>query len=146
MGWTTGLITGLAELLATSGVGVWRPDGGYDAADVAIVAGPSLPQAPDQVICLTPYVLPGDLPGMTETTVGVQVRCRGTADPRVAEDLADAVRDQLHGLSGVDLGGVPVSQMWRQSGTPIGPDGNHRALRLDNYYVQANRASIHTTD
>jgi len=147
MGFTVDLVTGLAEYLAAGGVGEWNADLAANPSgdQVAIVVGPNLPQTPDRVVCLTPYPLV-DEPGMSEVTVGVQVRCRGTVDPRVAEDLADAVYDRLHGATQLTLGAVPVAQVWRASSAVLGPDSNHRHERSDNYYLQANRDAPHATD
>jgi hypothetical protein len=147
MGYTIDLVTGLAEHLADAGIGTWKPDGDYTADDIAIVVGPHIPQAPDSVVCLTPYVVPGNQPGLSEHVTGVQVRCRGPAsDPRTAEDLADVVFDTLQGLGPTTLGGLPVAHVWLQSSAPLGPDTSHRHERSDNYYIQANRATTYATD
>lgn len=145
-GFTVSLVTGLAELLDAAGAGTWSPDAASSAQPL-IVIGPNMPQTPDQIVCLTAYPVLDDEPGLTEVTLAVQVRCRGTVlDPRTAEDMADAVYDVLHGRTGLTLGGVPVAQIWRQSSAPLGPDTNHRAERSDNYYVQANRATAYNLD
>ena len=145
MGWTVDLVTGVAELLDAAGAGVWNPTGIYDVDDTAIVVGPTIPQTPDRIVCLTPYPVE-DTPGLPEVVIAIQVRCRGTTVPRTAEDQADAVYDVLHGASGLTLGGVPVAQMWRQSSAPLGPDTSGRAERSDNYYLRAARSATYSTD
>lgn len=144
MGWTNTLMTGLAELLAAAGVGVWNPNGVYAATDIGITVG-VVPQSPEQVVCLTPYQV-DDLPGMVDVTQGVQIRCRGNTDPRVVQDLADAVYDALHGATPGTLRGIQVAQVFWQSGAPLGADELGRWERSENYYVQASRPNTHNTN
>lgn len=144
MGYTVDLLTGLAQILADGNAGVWDPAGVYTADQVGITIT-GIPQAPDRIICLTAYPVQ-DTPGLVDVTAGVQIRIRGTRDPRVAEDLADAVYDLLHGRSSYTAAGVAVAQSWRQSYAQLGPDGNGRWERSDNYYVQAARPNTHNTE
>lgn len=143
--WTTSLITGLAELLAAGGVGVWRPTGpAYTDAEIGILMR-AIPQQPDRVITLAPYPVASPV-GLADYVQGVQVRCRGTTDPRVCEDLGDAVFDLLDSASRLTLGGVSVVQIYRQSHTSLGQDGNGRWESSSNYYVEAMRATTNRTD
>jgi hypothetical protein len=144
VGWTNDLMTGLGELLAAAGVGQWNPDGVYADGDIGITVG-VLPQTPEQVICLTPYPV-DDRPGMVDVTVGMQIRCRGTADPRVVQDLADAVYDALHGATPGTVHGIQVAQVFWQSGAPLGADQLGRWERSENYYAQASRPNLHNTN
>lgn len=144
--WTTDLITGIAELLADAGIGEWRPDGpAYIAAEVGILMR-SVPPQPDRVITLSPYPVASPLLGMADFIQGVQIRCRGTTDVRVCEDLADAVFDNLDSAGRLTLGGVAVVQVYRQSYTSLGQDGNGRWESSSNYYFEAMRPTIHRTD
>ncbi|MBA9003662.1 minor capsid protein [Thermomonospora cellulosilytica] len=146
MGWNTDLLTGVASYLAAQGVGIWRADGSaYQAGETAIVLA-TMPPNPDRVICLQTY--PVSVDGSWDVTVGLQVRTRAGRDPREVADLSDAVYDALDGLSGVEFGGVRVSQMFRRSGEELSaPGGTDRQAdrheRTDNYYVQARRPSEH---
>lgn len=143
--WTTQLITGLAELLADASVGAWRPDGpAYTANEVGILMR-SIPAQPDRVITLTPYPVASPV-GLADYVQGVQIRCRGTTDPRVCEDLDDQVFDLLDSAAGLTLGGVSVVQLYRQSYTSLGQDGNGRWESSSNYYVEAMRPTAHRTD
>jgi hypothetical protein len=145
MSWTTDLLTGVAEHLGAAGAGTWRPDGtGYASGETAIVLAVSPPE-PDRLIVLTEYG-PLDADGIGDVVMGLQVRTRGTTDPRVVMAIRDAVHEALDGLAHVDLSGVKVSQIFHQSGTPIGQDGNDRHERTDNYYVQARRATALRND
>lgn len=145
-GWTSRLLAGIAELLDTAGIGVWRPDGtAYAAGDTAIVIR-AIPQAPDRLITLAAYPVGSTAPGIADHTTGVQARLRAGPDPRECDDLADAVFDQLDGLAETTLGGIAVVQMWRQSYTSLGHDANGRWERSENFYVQAMRPTANNTD
>jgi hypothetical protein len=139
--WTTNLITGIAELLAAAGVGEWRPSGPAYTADEVGILMRAIPQQPDRVITLSPYPVTSPV-GMADIVQGVQVRCRGTTDPRVCEDLADTTFDLLDSASRLTLGGVSVVQIYRQSYTSLGQDGNGRWESSSNYYVEAMRPTV----
>lgn len=145
-GWTSQLLTGLAELLDTGGAGTWRPSGAYTDDETAIVIR-AVPQQPDRLITLAAYPLGDDLPGMADHTVGVQVRCRGLPDdPRSCEDLADAVYELLDSLGRRTVGTVPVVDVVRRSYTALGQDTNRRWESSSNYYVEAMRPTTNRTD
>lgn len=144
-GFTSRLLVGLAEHLDAAGVGVWQPTGAYQANDVGIFIR-AIPQLPDRFISLAEYPLGSNLRGMADHLTGVQARLRGTADPRVCDDLADAVYDALDSLTGARWGEIPIVQMWRQSYTPLGKDANGRWERSENYYVHAMRPTSNNTD
>lgn len=144
-GWTSRLLTGLAEHLAAAGIGVWHADGStYTAGEVGILIR-AIPQAPDQVITLAPYVVASPI-GMADYTLGVQVRCRGTRDPRVVEDLGDAVFDLLDSIGRTTWGGVPIVDCYRQSYAALGQDSNGRWEVSHNYLIEAMRPTSNRTD
>jgi len=143
-GWTSRLITGLAELLHNGGAGTWRPTGAYTANEIAIVIR-DIPQQPDRLITLAPYVIAAPI-GIADYVLGVQVRTRGTTDPRSAEDIADACYELLDSLGGVVLGGVAVVQISRRSYTSMGKDANGRWETSSNYAVEAMRPTANRTD
>lgn len=135
MGYTTDLLTGLAELLASKGIGVWSPDAAYTAAQTGIVLD-VVPQSPAAVIVLSGYSVT-DHPTQADTVTGVQIRTRtNSQDPRPTDDLADDIFDELHGLHDVVIGGISVQQIRRTSWTPLGPDRGQRHERSDNYYLE----------
>lgn len=145
-GWTSRLLTGLAELLATGGAGTWRASGAYTAAETAIVIR-AIPQDPDRIITLAAYPIGSDLPGMADHTVGVQVRCRGVPDdPRDVEDLADTVFELLDSYGRGTVGTIPVVDIVRRSYTSLGQDVNRRWETSSNYYVEAMRPTTNRTD
>lgn len=136
-GWTTLLLTGLAEHLADNGIGLWRPTGVYAAGETGIVLA-ALPPDPDRIVCLTAYPVTDRL-AVADVTVAIQVRVRAGRDPRDVDDLADDVYALLHGAEHLILGGVPVNQAYRRSGTLLGRDQSDRWERSDNYYFDAIR-------
>ena len=140
-GFETNLLTGIAQLLATAGLGTWRDTGIYTAAETGIVMD-TVPATPDRVITLTDYVVSDD-PTLSDSIIGVQVRTRwGGQDPRPVKDLDGSIFDALHGLDGVDLvGGVHIVSMFRRSGTSMGQDANSRWGRSSNYYATVHRPS-----
>lgn len=143
-GWTSRLLTGLAEHLAAAGIAIWRPSGSYQASEVGIYIR-AVPISPDRIITLAPYVVASP-PGTADYTLGVQIRVRGTKDPRATEDLADAIFDALDSAHGLLWGGVPIVQVYRQSYAALGADSNGRWETSSNYYVEAMRPTNNRTD
>ena len=88
--------------------------------------------------------------GLADVTALVQIRTRGTTDPRDVDDLADAVFDELHGAYGLMLGTAPrlvhTSLIRRRSSALLGPDQLGRHERTDNYYVTASRPNVYRPD
>ncbi len=148
MGWTDDLVAGLAAYLADDGtVFTWDPDGVLTPSGnaVPIVVG-IVPTQPDQVLALSPYPVDDDAGDLNDTVLGVQLRFRGTRDPRTVLTLSDAAFDRLQSARRLVLNGIPVVQVWHASGTDLGPDDNGRHQRTENFYVQANRPSAHRPD
>lgn len=144
MGYTTDLLTGLAEHLAANAIGTWNPTGVYTSGQTGIVMR-VVPQTPDAVIVLAPYSVADD-PTLSDSITGVQVRTREPgADPRPTDDLADSIFNLLHGAQGLTWGGVKVQLVTRENYTPLGQDANERHERSDNYYVHTWRPSPHRT-
>jgi len=142
---TIDLLFGVAEFIADAGIAVWRPDGPYVASDQVPIALRSVPAAPDRVLTLSSYGVDDEVE-LTDTTQGLQVRSRGTTDPRTVDGPPDAVFDVLHGLRGVDLNGVHLVLARRVSWTPLGADQNGRHERSDNYHLRVIRPSAHRFD
>lgn len=138
---TASLLSGLGEQLGAAGVGSWITSGTYGDDETAIVLGRT-PPAPDRVIALASYPVEDD-PQIPVSVLGVQVRCRATADPRAADDLADQVFDLWHGAMNLLIGGVRVVQILRRSSTPLGQDQSGRWERSDNYYMTVQRPGLY---
>lgn len=143
-GWTSRLLVGLAELLDTNSVGTWNPTGVYAAGETGILIRAILPE-PDRIITLAPYIVASP-PGLADYTLGLQVRIRGTTDPRICDDIGDLVFDLLDSASNLTLGGIPVVQVYRQSFASLGQDSNSRWEASHNYYFEAMRPTSNRTD
>lgn len=144
-GWTSLLIVGVAQRLHTAGVGTWRANGTYAANEIGIYVR-AIPTSPDRIITLAAYPVGTGLQGMQDHRTGLQIRVRGTEDPRICDDLADAIFDDLDSLGRAVLNGVHVVDVWRQSYTSLGQDAQRRWERSENYYVDAMRATTTRTD
>ncbi|MEU8195233.1 minor capsid protein [Microbispora amethystogenes] len=144
-GFTRQLLNGLGQLLEDNGAGDWDPDGMYGPTQTAITMN-GLPSSPDMAISMAVYGLGtfGDDIEQTDSEALVQFRCRGTQDQRVADDLADAVFNAVHGLSDHTLStGVHILLAKRKVIAPIGRDGSGRVERADSYEILCHRPSAH---
>ncbi|MET0492918.1 MAG: minor capsid protein [Actinoplanes sp.] len=141
-GLTSTLLTSLAEHLAAEGIGVWKPDGAYTAAETAITIR-GIPALPDQLITLSSYRVGDDYPGGQDFVQMVQVRFRGTTDPRVVDDLGDSVFDLLDSREHWHCGPIPVVYSQRRSDTSLGQDGNRRWESSHNYALHVMRPTAH---
>lgn len=149
MTWTRALLSGLAEHLADSGAGQWNPDGIYPKAGTVAITIGGLPAEPDTAITLSVYGVgpDGDDTYEPDSQVLVQVRMRAGQDPRIVDDLADAVFEALHGLSETVLAtGVRLLQSRRHLVAPLGVDGSGRWERADSYTMRVHRPSTHRPD
>lgn len=130
---------GVAELLDTAGIATWSPTAPHAGPGPVVTVGDA-PAAPDLAVTLTPYVLQDD-PHLADALVGLQVRVRGTRNPRTAWEVSDRIRDALNGRAGFTLGTVPVVECHRQASAPIGRDENDRWEQADTYHLQVNAPS-----
>jgi len=140
---TGDLLNGLAQVLADGGAGTYRAAGAYAAGETAIVFG-AMPQTPDRAIVLTTYTVTDDA-SLSDSVIGLQVRCRGGADPHDVEDVAGTVFGLLHGRTALQAGTVHVVQALHQSGAPLGRDDSNRWERSENYYLTVHRPSTYRT-
>lgn len=147
-GFTTDLLTGLAVYIAAGGVGAtWATSGVYTTLQTGIVLG-AIPQAPDRIITLSAYGIGDDSANLSDSGIGVQLRCRwGGSDPRPVDDLADALFALLHGKTAFTLStGVYVAQCLRRSGpVSLGQDASNRWANASNYYLSTHRPSANRT-
>lgn len=119
---------GIARYLDTLGLLTYDPTG---IAGDAFVA--TMPPAPDQAVSLTLYPA-GTTDARDDAEVArLQIRVRGTPDPRVSEQRCRAIRDALHGLAGVELpDGTWLVLATAPLPSPMGPDGNGRHEHFTN--------------
>ncbi|MCY1141381.1 minor capsid protein [Actinoplanes sp. Pm04-4] len=143
-GFTTSLVEGAAQYVAAAGVGVWRPTGIYQPSEIGWYVR-DVPPSPDRVITIASYPV-SSTPGLADVIEGLQIRVRGTQDPRVAGDLGDAIFDVLDSAEGLNWGGIAVVQVYRQSYTALGKDERGRWEISHNYYVEAMRPTSNRTD
>lgn len=145
LGFEYRFLVALGEYLGAQSVGRWITTGTYLSTDTAITVD-SLPATPDKAIAMTAYPVEDEGLG-TGTILGVQFRVRGKAGDRLSDkDIISRLFDALQGLNGTDLNGIPIIRAWRQSGTPLGPDGNNRQEHTHNYYFQTVRTGTHRED
>jgi hypothetical protein len=134
---TSDMLDGLARMLDTAGVAVYRPsDGATYAADETAISFKDLPPDPDRVVVITPANTPATTPVITYGQRIVQLRFRGTAVATDVDDLADAAFVVLHGAADLTFGSVHVTQILRFSSIPLGMDEQDRRWqRSDNYLL-----------
>lgn len=145
-GFETDLLYGVADLIADNTAFVWRPAGPAYAEDEVGIALRQILDAPDTIITLSTYTV-ADPPGISDVTIGVQLRARGpVGNVTVPGDIADACYELLHGLEKVTLNGISVVQMYRQSAPPLGWDPQGRWETAQNFYVDAMRPTVHNRE
>jgi hypothetical protein len=141
---TSDLLDGIAQRLEDADIGTFNPTGaGYTTGQVGIVFD-VVPAAPDKVLVLTVYGATDD-PTLSDSELSLQVRVRGTRDPRTAYDLDDAAFDVLQNLPRTALGGTTVEAAWRTSAAYMGVDSNGRHERVSNYRLRIHRPAPHRT-
>jgi len=150
-GWTTRLLVGLAEHLDTVGIVRWQATGAYAPEGLPPVFLRALGDAPDIAVALAAYGDPeNEDAGLSHVVQAVQIRTRGTNDPVTVDDLADEIRDELHGAQGLHLGPSPgtvaTSLIRRRSTALLGVDARGRYERVDNYYITAARPTANLPD
>jgi hypothetical protein len=145
MGHTDDLLDGIAQFLATAGVGVFH-DSAYAQTDVGIGIG-DLPEDCDRAIGIADYLTNDPYPDQAMSTIGVQLAFRGAPNDRKSmTDLRDAAYQALQNLTYQQFGSCGVTQVLRVSSVPLGQDDHDRWEMTDNYYIDvtvpatANRA------
>jgi hypothetical protein len=124
----------IARHLAAAGVGTYRADAGYAAAETGIVFG-GLPADPPRAVALLLYPLDHDTDADAEYGLRIRYRSAGQ-DPRDLFDLVDAVFDALAGAGEPQLG-LGVHLVTRETSNPSGTDQNGRHVHTETYLVQA---------
>lgn len=107
----------------------------------------NMPATPDEAVALTTYDdarEPDSLLGYDEPRV--QVRVRGTRDPRVSRERCKAIYAELHGLGPVTLpdGTELVLSVALQSGpAAMGTDDNGRHEHVCNFRMEHRSVTTH---
>ncbi|GGM76902.1 hypothetical protein GCM10012275_54490 [Longimycelium tulufanense] len=130
-----------AYLLAQLGLGEYRVDGSV-GGNIYLAA---LPQSPDVALAVALYGGSESDSKLGYDEPRVQVRVRGTTDPRIGEQRAQDVYDALHGLAERWLAGgtLLLSCIGVQAGPiPMGRDGNGRFEYSVNFRAELRRPTI----
>lgn len=135
------LLDGLARHLAAQGLGVYDPTGVGGTLFIE-----AMPSTPDVCIVLTIY----DDGDEADSQLGyddvpVQVRVRGTTDPRVSRQLCQDIRSELHGLGETTLpeGTYLLLSRANQAVASIGTDENRRHEHVANFRMQVRSITAH---
>lgn len=124
------LLDGIARHLAAAGLLTYDPTG--STGDAFIEA---LPPAPDRAVSLALYDAgPPEARDDAEMR-RLQIRVRGTADPRVSRTRAEALYRALHGLTDVALadGSALILAAARGTPAPMGTDPAGRHEHVVNF-------------
>jgi hypothetical protein len=129
MATTSDLLVGIATRLQTSGIGRYIPPTDtatfYQPGDVAIKRG-KLPPSPDTAVALRVMPAVADVSSPFSTFL-MQALVRGLPnDADSASNLADAVRDNLLGLTDTWFGGTHVVQVRFSGQVDLDPDESDR--------------------
>ncbi|MEV8623410.1 minor capsid protein [Streptomyces sp. NPDC051079] len=136
------LLDGLARYLQERGLVTYDSTGA--GGDCFIE---QMPSAPDEAVVLTVYddrsepdsLLPYDEPR-------VQVRVRGTTDPRISRRRCATIRSHLHGLGQVvlpDGTNLILSIALQAAPASMGADENRRHEHVCNFRMEVRQTSVH---
>lgn len=136
------LLDGLARYLQERGLVTYDPTGA--AGDCFIE---TMPSGPNEAVALTIYddrvesdsLLPYDEPK-------VQVRVRGTTDPRDSRRRCAAIRSHLHGLGPVvlpDGTNLILSVAIQAAAASIGVDSNGLHEHVCNFRMEIRQPTVH---
>jgi hypothetical protein len=135
---TNDLLDGVAQAIAAAGIAAYATTGLYTSAQTGIYfssippGAEGNPPGTDRALALTAYTA-GDDPARPWSQIRLQVRTRGTQDPRDVNTLSDQVYDLLQSLGPVTYASVSVSQILRVSSLPMGQDANQRWEQSQNF-------------
>lgn len=136
------LLDGLARYLAERGVVTYDPTGVSGDCFIEL-----MPSSPDEAVALTVYddrVEPDSLLPYAEPKV--QVRVRGTTDPRVSRRRAQTIWSHLHGLGPVilpDGTNLILSVAIQAAPASLGVDDNGRHEHVTNFRMEIRQTSVH---
>jgi hypothetical protein len=135
------LLDGLARYLDSEGVLDYDAAGVTGNTFIEVV-----PQTPNRCVSLSIYG--GEVPDskLGYDSVAMQVRTRGTNDPRVSRSFNQAIYDKLHGLGQIELpdGTYVILCVANQSAPQyIGVDSNGRHEHTLNYMIEVRSVTAH---
>ena len=130
------VLDALAQHMADVGIAVYNASGIYTGTLTlpAIYFGPFSTTGPDRAVTLNHYGTDPDIFTVDTTPeMYVQIRWRGTKDPRVVRDDAWRGFLALHNASGSWPGGIDVRDLTRHIDGPLDADTNGRLIKPDSY-------------
>ena len=145
------LLIGIAKYLSDnvpsmgfdpSGSSAYPPDSTYTAGIYIL----DIPDSPDRAIGMFQYPGQESTPKLGYDSPNIQVRVRGTRDPRTAISMANSIYNQLHGLTETELyeGTYITTCVGLQSGPVyLGKDANKRHEFSLNFRLQIRNPSVH---
>jgi len=144
MTWTPDLLDGMAQALATAGIGTYAA-GHYTSATACGITIGTTADEPVKAIALFAYS-PLDDFILADVMQPVQLRIRGTLDATSVDTIGDAIFDLWHGTTGLIFNSVHTVSIARNSVLPLGRDERERWMASHNYYVRANRPTASRPD
>lgn len=136
------LLEGIARHLSERNIVTYDPDSAGGNCFIE-----SMPSTPDTAVVLTIYddrTEPDSLLGYDEPRM--QVRVRGTTDPRVSRTLCAQIRSELHGLGPVILPDgthLILSVCIQAAPASLGVDDNQRHEHVANFRMEHRSITTH---
>ena len=137
----TQLVHGIAGQLAAASIGTWSLTVAYTKTQVGIYDGPIGTTTPEGIGLAT---YPVSDPVDTESIIGLQITLRSKTKAAL-RDRAEAIFQQLHAAWGLQLDGLRIDQLTRESSADLGIDEAGAYLRTDNYYATLNHPTPNRT-
>ncbi|QKW08041.1 hypothetical protein HUT18_18305 [Streptomyces sp. NA04227] len=134
------LLHALAQHLHDHGLLAYDPTG--TTGDTFIE---TMPPYPHRAVCLSLYGAGPTDPRSGWDVRSLQVRCRGTSDPRLSRRRVEAIYGALHGLTRTELpGGVwLVLAVAQAAPAPMGTDANGRHEHVVNFRLDIEFPTLH---
>jgi hypothetical protein len=97
----------------------------------------TMPPQPDSAVALGAYGLGEPDPVSADDELGLQVRARGSTDPRISRRRCQDIYSALHGLADVPMadGTLLILATAVQTTTALGLDGNGRHEHVVNFHL-----------
>ena len=132
------LLQGLAQYLANANLGTYDPLGPAGNGPTGTIFVEIMPEQPGVAIALFQHGGPEPDAKLGYDSPSVQVRVRGSQDPRVSQALCQKVYETLHGLeTTLPDGTVLVNCIAMASGpTAMGPDHSNRFEHVINFRTE----------
>lgn len=136
----TDLTDGFARYLQAAGLLTYDPDGITGDTFIEV-----MPATPDECVVLTLYGGPQPDSKLGYDSPNLQVRVRGTSDPRISRQRAMALYSTLHGLGPIILpdGSNLLSCNAIQTVASMGVDDQRRFEHTFNCYLEVRSITEH---